>query len=144
MKGMKRLAARALCALAACVFMFALLAEAAAPAWRWRVEVIPATGTNEIQLLLSAGGQVEWVRWNRIAGPTNKCTSEVTLISREDGWETALGTLLISNAVETVAVSAGTGSASATNGQWRVSDTLRVRSSGVTNGTVAVGHWYYE
>ena len=72
------------------------------------------------------------------------CSSDlaVTLVSAADGWSTPLGTLAVSNA--SAAVSAATGSAAATNGQWRTGDTLTVTSEGVTNGTVAVGYWYYE
>ena len=115
---------------------------AAPPAWKWRVDVIPAAGTNEVTMFASAGGQVEWVRWNRIDAASSNCASVVTLVSGADGWATPLGTLAVSNA--SAAVSAATGSASATNGQWRTGDTLTVTSAGVTNGTVAVGYWYYE
>lgn len=114
----------------------------APPSWRWRVDVIPAAGTNEVTMYASAGGQVEWVRWNRIDAASSNCASVVTLVSGADGWATPLGTLAVSNA--SAAVSAATGSASATNGQWRTGDTLTVTSAGVTNGTVAVGYWYYE
>lgn len=114
----------------------------APPSWKWRVDVIPAAGTNEVTMYASAGGQVEWVRWNRIDAASSNCTSVVTLVSGADGWATPLGTLAVSNA--SAAVSAATGSASATNGQWRTGDTLTVTSAGVTNGTVAVGYWYYE
>lgn len=115
---------------------------AAPPAWKWRVDVIPAAGTNEVTMFASAGGQVEWVRWNRIDAASSNCASVVTLVSGADGWATPLGTLAVSNA--SAAVSAATGSAAATNGQWRTGDTLTVTSAGVTNGTVAVGYWYYE
>lgn len=115
---------------------------AAPPAWKWRVDVIPAAGTNEVTMYASAGGQVEWVRWNRIDAASSNCASVVTLVSGADGWATPLGTLAVSNA--SAAVSAATGSAAATNGQWRTGDTLTVTSAGVTNGTVAVGYWYYE
>lgn len=115
---------------------------AAPPAWKWRVDVIPAAGTNEVTMFASAGGQVEWVRWNRIDAASSNCASVVTLVSAADDWETALGTLAVSNA--SAVVSAATGSAAATNGQWRTGDTLTVTSAGVTNGTVAVGYWYYE
>ncbi|MBP7373376.1 MAG: hypothetical protein KA923_11145 [Opitutaceae bacterium] len=115
---------------------------AAPPSWKWRVDVIPAAGTNEVTMYASAGGQVEWVRWNRIDAASSNCASVVTLVSGADGWATPLGTLAVSNA--SAAVSAATGSASATNGQWRTGDTLTVTSAGVTNGTVAVGYWYYE
>lgn len=114
----------------------------APPSWKWRVDVIPAAGTNEVTMYASAGGQVEWVRWNRIDAASSNCTSVVTLVSGADGWATPLGTLAVSNA--SAAVSAATGSAAATNGQWRTGDTLTVTSAGVTNGTVAVGYWYYE
>jgi len=114
----------------------------APPSWKWRVDVIPAAGTNEVTMYASAGGQVEWVRWNRIDAASSNCASVVTLVSGADGWATPLGTLAVSNA--SAAVSAATGSASATNGQWRTGDTLTVTSAGVTNGTVAVGYWYYE
>lgn len=115
---------------------------AAPPSWKWRVDVIPAAGTNEVTMYASAGGQVEWVRWNRIDAASSNCASVVTLVSAADGWATPLGTLAVSNA--SAAVSAATGSAAATNGQWRTGDTLTVTSAGVTNGTVAVGYWYYE
>ena len=114
----------------------------APPSWKWRVDVIPAAGTNEVTMYASAGGQVEWVRWNRIDAASSNCASVVTLVSGADGWATPLGTLAVSNA--SAAVSAATGSAAATNGQWRTGDTLKVASAGVTNGTVAVGYWYYE
>jgi len=114
----------------------------APPSWKWRVDVIPAAGTNEVTMYASAGGQVEWVRWNRIDAASSNCASVVTLVSGADGWATPLGTLAVSNA--SADVSAATGSASATNGQWRTGDTLTVTSAGVTNGTVAVGYWYYE
>ena len=114
----------------------------APPSWKWRVDVIPAAGTNEVPMYASAGGQVEWVRWNRIDAASSNCASVVTLVSGADGWATPLGTLAVSNA--SAAVSAATGSAAATNGQWRTGDTLTVTSAGVTNGTVAVGYWYYE
>ena len=114
----------------------------APPSWKWRVDVIPAAGTNEVTMFASAGGQVEWVRWNRIDAASSNCASVVTLVSGADGWATPLGTLAVSNA--SAAVSAATGSAAATNGQWRTGDTLTVKSAGVTNGTVAVGYWYYE
>jgi len=114
----------------------------APPSWKWRVDVIPAAGTNEVTMYASAGGQVEWVRWNRIDAASSNCASVVTLVSGADGWATQLGTLAVSNA--SAAVSAATGSAAATNGQWRTGDTLTVTSAGVTNGTVAVGYWYYE
>lgn len=114
----------------------------APPSWKWRVDVIPAAGTNEVTMYASAGGQVEWVRWNRIDAASSNCASVVTLVSGADGWATPLGTLAVSNA--SAAVIAATGSASATNGQWRTGDTLTVTSAGVTNGTVAVGYWYYE
>ncbi|HOE31550.1 MAG TPA: hypothetical protein PKH11_16170 [Planctomycetota bacterium] len=114
----------------------------APPSWKWRVDVIPAAGTNEVTMYASAGGQVEWVRWNRIDAASSNCASVVTLVSGADGWATPLGTLAVSNA--SAAVSAATGSAAATNGQWRTGDTLTVTSAGVTNGTVAVGYWYYE
>ena len=114
----------------------------APPSWKWRVDVIPAAGTNEVTMYASAGGQVEWVRWNRIDAASSNCASVVTLVSGADGWATPLGTLAVSNA--SAAVSAATGSAAATNGQWRTGDTLTVKSAGVTNGTVAVGYWYYE
>ena len=114
----------------------------APPSWKWRVDVIPAAGTNEVTMYASEGGQVEWVRWNRIDAASSNCASVVTLVSGADGWATPLGTLAVSNA--SAAVSAATGSAAATNGQWRTGDTLTVTSAGVTNGTVAVGYWYYE
>ena len=114
----------------------------APPSWKWRVDVIPAAGTNEVTMYASAGGQVEWVRWNRIDAASSNCASVVTLVSGADGWATPLGTLAVSNA--SAAVSAATGSAAAANGQWRTGDTLTVTSAGVTNGTVAVGYWYYE
>ena len=114
----------------------------APPSWKWRVDVIPAAGTNEVTMYASAGGQVEWVRWNRIDAASSNCASVVTLVSGADGWATPLGTLAVSNA--SAAVSAAAGSAAATNGQWRTGDTLTVTSAGVTNGTVAVGYWYYE
>ena len=113
---------------------------AAPPAWKWRVDVIPAAGTNEVTMFASAGGQVEWVRWNRIDAASSNCASVVTLVSGADGWATPLGTLAVSNA--SAAVSAATGSAAATNGQWRTGDKITVTSAGVTNGTVAVGYWY--
>lgn len=114
----------------------------APPSWKWRVDVIPAAGTNEVTMYASAGGQVEWVRWNRIDAASSNCASVVTLVSGADGWATPLGTLAVSNETATVSVTNGT--ASATNGQWRTGDTLTVTSAGVTNGTVAVGYWYYE
>ena len=114
----------------------------APPSWKWRVDVIPAAGTNEVTMYASEGGQVEWVRWNRIDAASSNCASVVTLVSGADGWATPLGTLAVSNA--SAAVSAATGSAAATNGQWRTGATLTVKSAGVTNGTVAVGYWYYE
>ena len=114
----------------------------APPSWKWRVDVIPAAGTNEVTMYASAGGQVEWVRWNRIDAASSNCASVVTLVSGADGWATPLGTLAVSNA--SAIVRAATGSAAATNGQWRTGDTLTVKSAGVTNGTVAVGYWYYE
>lgn len=115
---------------------------AAPPAWKWRVDVIPAAGTNEVTMFASAGGEIEWVRWNRIDAASSNCASAVTLVSAADGWSTPLGTLAVSNA--SAIVRAATGSAAATNGQWRTGDTLTVTSAGVTNGTVAVGYWYYE
>lgn len=128
---------------ALCVITLAAFAALAAPpSWKWRVDVIPAAGTNEVTMYASAGGQVEWVRWNRIDAASSNCASVVTLVSGADGWATPLGTLAVSNA--SAAVSAATGSAAATNGQWRTGDTLTVTSAGVTNGTVAVGYWYYE
>lgn len=125
-----------------CLGVLASTLLAAPPSWKWRVDVIPAAGTNEVTMYASAGGQVEWVRWNRIDAASSNCTSVVTLVSGADGWATPLGTLAVSNA--SAAVSAATGSAAATNGQWRTGDTLTVTSAGVTNGTVAVGYWYYE
>ena len=114
----------------------------APPSWKWRVDVIPAAGTNEVTMFASAGGEIEWVRWNRIDAASSNCASAVTLVSAADGWSTPLGTLAVSNA--SAIVRAATGSAAATNGQWRTGDTLTVTSAGVTNGTVAVGYWYYE
>lgn len=125
-----------------CLGVLASTLLAAPPAWKWRVDVIPAAGTNEVTMFVSAGGQVEWVRWNRIDAASSNCASVVTLVSAADDWETALGTLAVSNA--SAAVSAATGSAAATNGQWRTGDKITVTSAGVTNGTVAVGYWYYE
>lgn len=125
-----------------CLGVLASTLLAAPPSWKWRVDVIPAAGTNEVTMYASEGGQVEWVRWNRIDAASSNCASVVTLVSGADGWATPLGTLAVSNA--SAAVSAATGSAAATNGQWRTGDTLTVTSAGVTNGTVAVGYWYYE
>ena len=125
-----------------CLGVLASTVLAAPPAWKWRVDVIPAAGTNEVTMFVSAGGQVEWVRWNRIDAASSNCASVVTLVSAADDWETALGTLAVSNA--SAVVSAATGSAAATNGQWRTGDKITVTSAGVTNGTVAVGYWYYE
>ena len=127
---------------ALCVIILAALAAVASPpAWKWRVDVVEASGTNEVTLL-STGGQVEWVRFNRIDGPTNQCASAVALVSAADGWSTSLAALSVSN--ESDAVSAATGSATATNAQWRTGDKILVQSSGITNGTVAFGYWYYE
>lgn len=125
-----------------CLGVLASTLLAAPPSWRWRVDVIPAAGTNEVTLLASTGGQIEWVRFNRIDGPTNQASSAVTLISGADAYSTSIGGLTVSN--ETDAVSQSSGISEATNAQWRAGDKVRVESAGVTNGTVAVGYWYYE
>lgn len=132
-------------AAACCVMVLVSVAAlAAAPSWRWRVDVFPAAGTNEVALLASSGGEISWVRWNRVAGPANTAASEAQLECVSDGWLTSLGTFSVSNEVSSNAVSAASGSVSATNAQWRIGDKLIIRSSGITGGTVAVGYWYYE
>jgi len=134
---------RFITAAAVTVCMAGIMAAAAAsPVWRWRMDVIPAPGTNEVTLLASTGGQVEWVRFNRIYGPTNQASSAVTLISGADAYSTAIGGLTVSNATD--AVSQSSGISEATNAQWRAGDKVRVESTGITNGTVTIGYWYYE
>lgn len=137
--------AAAACRVSAFLFLvFAMAALAGAPSWRWRVDVFPAAGTNEVALLASSGGEISWVRWNRVGGPANAAASEAQLECVSDGWLTSLGTFSVSNEVSTNAVASASGFASVTNGQWRIGDKLIIRSSGITAGTVAVGYWYYE
>lgn len=132
-------------ALAICaVLALAITAVAQqAPKWRWRVDTWTAVGTNTVTLQASTGGEIAWVRWNAISGPTNEAAAAVTLVSAADSYQTTLATLSVSNAAET-AVSAQSSMATVSNAQWRAGDSLTTSAQKVTNGTFAVGYWYYE
>lgn len=124
-------------------FFATLAAFAAAPAWRWRVDTWTAAGTNTVTLQASTGGEIAWVRWNAVCGPTNEAAAAVTLVSAADGYQTSLATLSVSNEAA-VAVSAESSMVTVSNAQWRAGDRLTTSATGVTNGTFAVGYWYYE
>lgn len=126
---------------AVCLSVSAL--AAGAPTWRWRVDTWPASGTNTVALLASTGGQIEWVRWNAVAGPTNEAAATVTLVSAADGYATAIASLTVSNEAAT-AVSAASSMVNVTNAQWRAGDSITTAATGITNGTFAAGYWYYE
>ena len=124
-------------------FFATLAAFAAAPVWRWRVDTWTAAGTNTVTLQASTGGEIAWVRWNAVGGPTNEAAATVTLVSAADSYQTTLATLSVSNEAA-VAVSAESSMVTVSNAQWRAGDRLTTSATGVTNGTFAVGYWYYE
>lgn len=132
--------------IAACLLVAGLItsAVAAAPAWRWRVDAWDAASIDAVTLQASTGGEIAWVRWTGIAGPTNTAAATLTLECVTDGWQSTLATFSVSNAVASNAVSGASSMITVSNAQWRVGDRLIPSATGITGGKVSIGYWYYE